>query len=63
MQTIVKMLNDAFQNGVTVTLNNIGTNKAGSLKSGFIETDVQSEKTINKTPVEDSQPINSFRKK
>lgn len=74
-QTIVKMLNDAFQNGVTVTLKNLvgpvgvsgnsGTSgpSGGVSNSGLTYKSDTTEKSINKTPVEDSQPINSYRKK
>lgn len=65
-QTIVKMLNDAFQNGVTVTLKNLvnsGTSGDGVSNSGLTFSTSDTNKSINKTPVEDSQPINSYRKK
>lgn len=67
-QTIVKILNDAFQNGVRTALSNFNAPISGV--SGFsgssgavgVPASPKSEKIVNKTPIEDLQPINSYTK-
>lgn len=63
-QTIVKMLNDAFQNGVRTALSNFNVPISGSTSgiSGFSGSST-SPKSENKTPIEDLQPINSYTKR
>jgi len=54
--TIVKLLNEAFQNGVKMTLKNVSTSDTISLTSQeFYKPNIQ--------PQEEPVPINSFRKK
>lgn len=70
-QTIVKILNDAFQNGVRTALSNFSEpfgNSSGSGTRGvsgysgstFTTTPAP---TVTKQPVEDLEPINSYTKR
>ena len=54
--TIVKLLNDAFQNGVKMTLKNVSSSETINLNS-------QEFYKPNKIVQEEPVPINSFKKK